>query len=410
MSTTTSPTVPWGLSLTAAGGSGLAPRSDWSRLVDDGRLPPSSDGAGFAVDFPTDLELFAELGARALRWTIDWSRLEPHPGRWDTDAVDHITEVLRAARRAGISVWAVLHDGPLPGWFVDDQRGFDDPDGLRRTWPRHVDRVAETFGDLVDAWVPILDPYQRAVEGHLLGTRPPGRRDPEQFLDALRSLHLAGAEAWRLLSSGDIAVACCIDTCAYEPAVRGREPDERLAARRRADELDRLRFAPWVRALNDGVISIPGRAEIEIDGLAGAYDLVGFTDRGAHSVFADGSLAPYPLDAIVAADGHAPWTEGLGISVRRLAEAIPRRRYALLGTGLVAAEDDRRGDVLGGSMRELDRALDDGIAIEQAFWESAIDGWTPECGLAVPDGVIDRARHPRPSASILRDHDARRRR
>ena len=400
--------VPWGLAITAAGGSGLAPRSDWSRDVDLGLLAPSADGAGFGVDFPSDLELFAEIGVRSLRWTIDWARLEPQPGRWDPDAVDHVTEVLRAAKRAGVSVWAVLHDGPLPGWFTDDQRGFGDTDGLRRTWPRHVDRVAETFGDLVAAWVPILDPFQRAVDGHLVGARPPHRRDPERFLDALRALHLAGAEAWRLLSSGGIPVACCIDTCPYEPAMRSREPDERLTARSRAEELDRLRFGPWIRALNDGVVSIPGRAEIEIDGLAGGYDIVGLTYRGAHSVFADGSMAQFPIDAVPTPDGRAPWSEGLGVVLRRCADALPHRRFAVLGTGLTAFEDDRRSEVLDASMLELERAHDDRIAIDAAFWESAIDGWTPECGLAVPDGVIDRARHPRPSAAILRAHAARR--
>lgn len=406
MSSPVSAPLRWGLALTAAGGSGLAPRSDWSRWADDGRLPPSSDGAGFAVDHEADLALMAANGVSSLRWTIDWSRLEPHPGRWDTDAVDHVTEVLRAARRAGVEVWAVLHDGPLPGWFTDDQRGFDDPDGLRRTWPRHVDRVAETFGDLVAGWVPVLDPFTRAVEGHLEGTRPPGRRDPAQFLDALRNLHLASAEAWRLLSSGDLPVACCIDTCPIEPAVRTREPDERDAARTRAAEIDRLRFGSWIRALRDGVISIPGRAEIEIDGLAGGYDLVGFTYRGATSVFADGSTGPYPLDTPLTADGRSPWTEGLGLTVRRLADELPRRRVALLGTGIVCVEDDRRTEVATGSALEIARAIDDGIAIDAAFWESAIDGWTPECGLAVPDGMLTRAREVRPSLAALRSHDA----
>ena len=116
----------WGVALTAAGGEGLAPSADWTRFVDDGRLPPTSDGAGFGIDFATDLDLLAHHSVRSLRWTIDWSRLEPAPGRWDGDAVDHITEVLRAARRAGVDVWAVLHDGPVPGWFTDDQRGFLD--------------------------------------------------------------------------------------------------------------------------------------------------------------------------------------------------------------------------------------------------------------------------------------------
>lgn len=392
----------WGVASTATGSAGIAPRSDWSTWVGDGRLPDSGAGSGFDVDFADDLALLAENGIGSMRWTIDWARLEPHQGRWDTDAVDHVIEVLRAARANGISVWAVLHDGPLPGWFTDDQRGWDDDDALRLTWPRHVDRVAETFGDLVDAWVPVLDPYTRALEGNLVATRPPGRHDPEKFVETLRSLHLATAEAWRLLRSGDPKVVCCIDTCPPEPAVKSREPDEREAARERSISVDRIRFGSWMRTLRDGVVSIPGLAEIEIDGLAGGYDIVGFTYRGAQSLFADGTIGPYPIDATVGADGRAPWTEGLGLTVRRLADELPGREFALLGTGLVAQEDDWRSEIVERSVDEIRQASDDGITITDAFWESGIDGWTPECGLTVPDGLIDRSRNPRPSLAMLR--------
>jgi len=391
----------WGVALTAAGGEGLAPSADWSRLVTEGRLPPSSDGAGFAVDFESDLALMAEHGIGSLRWTIDWSRLEPRPGRWDVDAVDHVTEVLRAARRAGIDVWAVLHDGPAPGWFTDDARGFGDEDGLGRTWPRHVDRVAETFGDLVSGWVPILDPFALARDGYRLGTRPPGRRDEGEFLDALGALHRASLAAWRLLASGAPPVACCIDTCPVEPGVTSREPDERDAARARAVAADRLRVGVWLRALTDGLLAIPGRGEVELAGLAGAYDVIGLTYRGARTVFADGSDGPYPLDAPVAADGRAPWTEGLGVVLRRMADELPGRRLAVLGTGVVDTADDWRAEVLTGSVLEVDRAAADGVPIGHAFWEGAIDGWTAECGLEVPDGLVDRARHPRPSLRAL---------
>jgi beta-glucosidase len=392
----------WGIAMTAAGSEGLSDRSDWSTLTATGTLRDSMIGNGFGFEYRSDLPMLAEAGIPAMRWTLDWSRLEPRPGQWDSDAVDHTTDILQTARTAGIEVWAVLHDGPLPGWFSEDQRGFDDADGLRLTWPRHVDRVAETFGDLVAGWVPILDPYTRALEGHLVGTRPPHKSDPGSFLEALQTLHRASFEANRLLRSGDPLVAVCIDTCPVEPGVMSREPDERDAAQKRAESVDRLRFGSWIRELNDGVISIPGLAEIEIDGLAGAYDLIGFTYRGGSTLFADGTSGPYPLDAAVAADGRAPWTEGLGVTIRRLADNFPGRKFALLGTGLTANEDDWRAETLSGSLLETQRAADDGIVLTHAFWESGIDGWTPESGFEVADGVFDRNRNPRASAQLLR--------
>jgi beta-glucosidase len=393
--------VRWGTAATATGSLGVAPRSDWSRWEADGRLPRSLDGSGFGVDFATDLVLLAELGLTTLRWTLDWARLEPRGGRWDSHAVDTATEILRAARRAGVDVWVVLHEGPLPGWFAEDEGGFGTAEGRGRTWPRHVDRVAETFGDDVAGWVPVLDPFTLASDGFLHGRRPPGRRDEGAFLDALDHLHRVSLEAWRLLRSGGPPVAACLDVAPVHAGTRTRHPSEREVAREQAAELDHLRTGIWTRALVEGLLSIPGRGEVEVPGLAGAYDLVGFTYRGGVSTYADGTTGPYPADAVVAADGHAPWTEGLGVTARRLAEALPGRRLALLGTGLVGAEDDWRTEVIAGTAGEVGRAVADGVPLEMALWETGIDGWGPETGFEVPDGVIDRARHPRPSAATL---------
>jgi hypothetical protein len=151
------------------------------------------------------------------------------------------------------------------------------------------------------------------------------------------------------------------------------------------------------------VVSVPGRAEIELDGLAGGYDVVGFTYRGAHTVFADGSVGPYPADAPVAADGRAPWAEGLGEVVRGLADELPGRRLALLGTGLTDPADDWRVELLHGTHAQLRAAVDDGAPLTDAFWETGIDSWTPERGTTTPNGVVTRSRDRRPSATTLQD-------
>src|SRR5690606_23688912 len=192
-----------------------------------------------------------------------------------------------------------LLDVTLPGWFADDEGGLVDDRARGYYWPRHVDRVGELLGDLVAGWIPIEDPLGLARDGWLTGTRPPGRRAPDQFSDALRAVHLANLDAERLLRSGDAPVATSFALAPAFAAVRSREPDERAAAEREARRLDRLAFDPWVELLRDGRLALPGRAPEELPAAAGAFDLVGVSYDHPVAVYADGTTGPYPLDARV---------------------------------------------------------------------------------------------------------------
>ena len=288
-------------------------------------MPPSGDGNGFATAYPDDFAVLAGHGLTHLRLTLEWARLEPRAGHRDDAAIEHQIQVLTAARDAGIKVWAGLYHYTLPGWFADDAHGFIDDRARTYFWPRHIDFVAETFGDLVEGWMPVNEPTSCAYGGWMSGEIPPGRQDPETFPKALRALHLAGLEAWRLLRSGDRPVATVMNLSPVYPAVRSREPDERDAAGAAAARFDSIVFTTWIRALRDGILAIPGLPDEPIDEFAGAYDLIGFAYDDALSIYADGSVGPYPADARVGPLGEAPWPEGLGVVLRRLHEELPSR-------------------------------------------------------------------------------------
>ena len=85
---------------------------------------PAGAGAGFAGSYPDDLAGSPSTGSAHLRYTLEWARLEPENGRHDDEAIEHTRSSLGAARDAGVSVWACLHDGASPGWFADDEHGL----------------------------------------------------------------------------------------------------------------------------------------------------------------------------------------------------------------------------------------------------------------------------------------------
>jgi beta-glucosidase len=315
--------------------------------------------------------------------------------------------VLEAGRDAGVAMWVCLHHFSLPGWFADDLGGFLDDRARSYHWARHVDWVGETFGDLVFGWKPINEPVAYAGGGWLLGAMPPGKADHEQFTKALRATYLANLEAWRLLRSGGKPVATIMNLSPIEAGVRTREPDEREQAQRNAALYDATYWTSWIRAVRDGVIAIPGLPDEEVPDFAGAFDLIGFSYYSALTVHADLTTGPYPADARVGPMGYAPWPEGLGVVLRRLADELPGRPLLVCecGVGTPTEDDDDawRADVLRDSVAEVARAIDDGIDVRGFFHWTAVDNYEWAHGYDVAFGLFDRDRNPKGSALLARD-------
>ena len=138
----------WGTGASSTQCEGAAPASDWWHWERDGHAPISGDGNSFGSRYVEDFALFAGLGLAHHRLSIEWARVEPMPGVPDDRAVAHYRDMLHAARDAGIVPWVCLHHFTLPRWFADDG-GFLVEANRTGAWTRHVEFVAETFGDLV---------------------------------------------------------------------------------------------------------------------------------------------------------------------------------------------------------------------------------------------------------------------
>lgn len=389
----------WGTAASSTQCEGAAPRADWARWEREGRAPASGDGNGFATRYRDDVALYAEHGLTHHRLSLEWARLEPEPGRHDPAAVEHYRDVLGAARDAGVTPWVCLHHFTLPGWFSDDLGGFLD-ESARIHWSRHVDWVGETFGDLVGGWMPVNEPVAYAGAGWLLGMHPPGRRSSEEFQEALEATLLAQHEAWRLLRSGGLPVATIMNLAPLHPGVRSRDPGEREVAGAVCAAFDDAYWRSWIEPLRDGVLAVPGRPRREIPEMAGSFDLIGFSYYSALTVYADATTGPYPADARTGPLGDAPWPEGLGIVLRRLADELPGRDLLVSELGVGTTDDDWRCQVLEDSLREVERAVDDGVPVRGVFFWTGVDNYEWLHGYDAPFGLFDRDRQAKGSAGV----------
>src|ERR1051325_8646025 len=73
--------------------------NDWWPLEQQGRLPHKSGDACLQFElYEKDFDLVRSWGHNALRFSIEWSRIEPDQGEWDMGAVEHYARVIRALR------------------------------------------------------------------------------------------------------------------------------------------------------------------------------------------------------------------------------------------------------------------------------------------------------------------------
>ena len=330
---------------------------------------PPSTGNEFSVRFLEDLTLLASMGVTDLRLGLDWSRLQPRPEAIDDDWREWYLDVLQAARDRGIGVWLGLLERSVPTWFADDG-GFTDAKAAGKWWPRWVETAAGLFGDSVGGWFPMHDPVGLALQSaEALGY---GDGTP-RHLDALGHLLVGWRDAWRILQGGPpVATSLGIRTV--------RPVDDSVAARQDARREDHLRFTLWLRALRDGVVSVPTRTERPIADLAGSLDVLGValgTDLGGAAVPDDAALGRFQ--------------ELGGALLRRIAEEGPSRPFVITYRTRQADDDHRRlvVEAFGGAVHGARR---DGVPIECVFWEPGIDG------VADATGPINRDREPKSSA------------
>jgi beta-glucosidase len=159
--------------------------NQWSDWEEAGRIK-SGDECGKACDWwnnaERDFDIAQELGLKALRLSLEWSRIEPEEGCFDAQALQRYREMLEGLHQRGIEPIVCLHHFTHPRWF-EERGAFLQPDAPQM-FERFAREVATAVGDLCRFWVTFNEPNVYAACGYVLGEFPPGRRG--EIFNALR--------------------------------------------------------------------------------------------------------------------------------------------------------------------------------------------------------------------------------
>ncbi len=406
----------WGSATSAHQVEGNCDRNHWWDWEQEGlrAKPPHgfvADGSvsGIACDYfhryDEDHALAASLGHRALRISIEWSRIEPEDGRFDPAAVDHYKRVCDSMIRHGLEPTLTLHHFTNPTW-TQRRGGWENPEMIR--WlSRFADFAIRELGDRARLWWTINEPTIAPILSYLTGVHPPCVRDHARALVVAKHVLLAhGAmyEAMKGAGPGSIRVGPVLQMPYFEPFDPNDTND--VAA---AEEIDLLTTGYVMAGLREGILVAPvGRDEL-VPGLKGSADILGvnYYLRSLCREGQTGSLRrPDEPETLVDEMGWEIYPEGLYRSLVRAA-SVGCPVY-VTENGMATLDDEQRARHLREHLERVWRAIRDGVNVAGYFYWSLIDNFEWAEGYARHFGLVacDRRtleRRPKPAASLYRE-------
>jgi beta-glucosidase len=123
-----------------------------------------------------DVDLIASLNLNAYRFSIAWPRLFPAgDGRREQRGFDHYDRLIDALLERGVEPVVTLYHWDLPQALEDDG-GWRNRETTER-FEEYAAACFEAYGDRVQWWLTINEPWIVGLLGYLHGLHAPGYRD-----------------------------------------------------------------------------------------------------------------------------------------------------------------------------------------------------------------------------------------
>ncbi len=366
--------------------------NDWWAWEESGKLRfPSGKACGHWDRFEEDFDLISKLGHNAYRFSVEWSRIEPEPGKWNDAAIERYRQMVEALRRRNIEPVVTLHHFTSPKWFVE--RGDWLREDAARLFRRFVKKTVMGMGEKVNIWVTINEPMVYLYHGYMLGTWPPGYKDLRQATTALRHLLHAHIYAYReihqirqSLWKMNSAVSVSKHMTDYLPAT-SRWRDRLITGFRRwvANEL-------FVNAAITGFFFYPG-AHCELLPGDRTIDYLAVNYYTRNRIRFGGFTADGIMGEVVPTEGAEVNSLGWEVSPEgfyNVLRSLKKYQMPVLITenGICTENDTQRARFIEGHVGAVRKAREDGVPITGYLHWSLLDNFEWDKGFAPRFGIV----------------------
>jgi len=391
--------------------------TDWEdagRFRTNGKNPLVGDAVDHWRRWERDFDLLREIGVNSYRFSVEWARIEPEPGRYDIKAVDQYSRMIDRLLEYNIVPMVTLHHFTHPSWFHERSPWIDSRSV--ESFVRFTEFLAPRFMDRVPFVVTFNEPLVWLLAGYGYGKFPPGENDPKRIMAALYNMLMAHREAYDCIKEHNpkCKIGIAHNFIAFKRAPKGIRFDRDIKRVihhfynqmiMEAFQTNRLKMVfPLVTAFDK---PIPLDDKIDFWGVNYYYRL--------HVKFKFNFKQPFELLSIVRSSGQGKSDLGWEIYPKGLQKvcrwlAPYNKPIYITENGVAANDDGLRVEFLKSHLNVLEKVRKENKLVRGYFYWSLMDnyewleGTAARFGLYHTDYENDLGRSMKPSAEFYRDY------
>ncbi|MBK9616324.1 MAG: beta-glucosidase [Uliginosibacterium sp.] len=346
----------------------------------------------------TDLDLIAELGLNAYRFSISWPRVQPDgKGKWNQSGLDFYDRLIDGLLKRGIAPHVTLYHWDLPQALQDDG-GWNNRATCYR-FAEYACKLAEHFGDRVAAIATHNEPFVASMLGNLFGIHAPGNNDPQlasQVAHHLLLSHGLAVQSMRKVTQVPLGIVLNLSPCTAATASLGDQQD----AKRRFDFVGRFFLDPLLRGAypeSELLVPLPQMEAGDLELIRLPIDFLGINYYFREWCSTDTPPIPAPCLQGVSEMGWEVYPEGLYELLTQLERDYELPPVYISENGMACADtvsadgaihDPRRIAYIEQHLDALSRAMGEGVSVRGYFHWSLMDNFEWAKGYSMRFGLI----------------------
>lgn len=159
---------------------------NWSRIKSQAEEPNnyvSNEAVDHYHKYEADFDIIQSLNLNSFRFSIEWSRIEPQPGKWDEKEIRRYKRYIYELRQRKLEPFLTLWHWTVPVWFAE-KGGFEKKQNIKY-FKRFVKKVADNLIDEVEYVITLNEPNVDAISSYLLDTHPRNTAAGPRFLNPM---------------------------------------------------------------------------------------------------------------------------------------------------------------------------------------------------------------------------------